>query len=102
MSWFCRCEMPKRIGSDREPQFDTDFGIRANNLGMRYKLVRDYNPCLNGLNESGVKQIKKLIQKTEACKELEFDILVAFLYQEMILEVWEDVNDITVKDPVIQ
>lgn len=68
-NWFLDWGYPCRIRSDGGPQFRQKFDAICETRGIKHELSSAYNPRSNGLAESAVKSMKRLIQKCKESKE---------------------------------
>lgn len=62
-SWFRMFGFPSKIKSDNGPQFRTEFKEYCTTNGMTHDTSSPYFPSSNGLAESAVKNVKRLLQK---------------------------------------
>ena len=77
-SVFLEFGYPRAIRSDGGPQFRTEFAKYCETHGIKHELSSAYNPESNGLAESTVKNVKKLLIKTSSAKEPFFPAFCAF------------------------
>lgn len=59
--WFYEHGWPRKIRSDGGPQFRSEFKQFCESHGIQHELSSAYNSRSNGLAESGVKSLKKLV-----------------------------------------
>ena len=67
--WFQVFGYPEAIRSDGAGQFRAQFNELCRNKSIRHELSSAYNPQSNGLAESAVKNMKRLVKKCAAGKE---------------------------------
>jgi len=60
--WFLLFGFPERLRSDGGPQFRSEFSSWCLKYGIEHQLSSPYHPQSNGLAESAVKSMKKLLQ----------------------------------------
>jgi transposase InsO family protein len=60
---------PRKINSDRAPQFRGKFDNCCRRAGLVHKLSSAFNPRSNGMGENGVKQLQALMFKCDINKE---------------------------------
>jgi transposase InsO family protein len=63
MRWFCDWGFPSSIRSDGGPQFRSEFAEFCSKYKIAHELSSPYNPRSNGLAESAVKNVKKILKK---------------------------------------
>jgi len=63
-SWFLDFGFPTKIRSDGGPQFRSDFNSFCSDLGIIKETSSPYYPESNGLAESAVKNMKRLLKRT--------------------------------------
>ena len=68
-SWFTQFGFPSSIKSDNGPQFRDQFELYCRSRGINRQTSSPYNHQSNGLAESAVKNMKKLIAKCMTNKE---------------------------------
>lgn len=74
--WFSLFGIPCRIRTDGGPQFRQPFAEYCEQLGIKHELASAFNPESNGLSEAGVKQVKRLLDKTiDADENFDFNLL---------------------------
>ena len=61
--WFNTLGWPSVISTEGGPQFRSEFSQFCEQNGIKHELASPYNPCANGLAESGVKVVKDLLLK---------------------------------------
>ena len=65
--WFNVFGWPLRIRTDGGPQFRNNFSHFCRTHGISHEKSSAFNPESNGLAESSVKQVKRLLEKTHSC-----------------------------------
>ena len=69
LKWFRDWGFPTTLRSDGGPQFRSEFGLFCEEWGICHETSSPYNPRSNGLAESAVKNVKKLVKKVMKTKE---------------------------------
>ena len=69
LAWFHAFGFPLRIRSDFGPQFRGPFRDFCSSFNIHHEVSSAYNPRSNGLSESGVKAVKRLLDKCIDNKE---------------------------------
>ena len=64
LNWFLEFGFPRRIRSDGGPQFRSDFLAFCDSHNVAKETSSPYYPQSNGLAESGVKSMKRLLKKS--------------------------------------
>jgi transposase InsO family protein len=67
--WFNILGWPRSVRTDGGPQFRGDFVVFCKEHQITLQTSAPYNPRSNGLAESAVKTVKKILKKSEITKE---------------------------------
>jgi len=76
--WFLVYGYPERLRSDNGPQFRTEFSSWCLSHGILHQTSSPYHPASNGLAESAVKSVKKVLKASLASGEPFLPALAAF------------------------